>query len=606
MAFTSSLYPNERIIHDTSPHHLVAEPEGMSRGLDFSIRPYSGYDGLADSFPSNLLIDPSEYQARIQEMEERKSRLSDIVLQAGLPCKDQGQTNYSHDGQTEVLTETGWVRWPDYNWKDRLGTTNPLTGFLEFQAPTEGHAYEYDDELYHSTNRRIDFGVTRNHRMLVRKWDESKRTLSNDYSFQRADGLGWYVGLMAAPKGWIGTDLVEVEVPGDRRYDGDDFLAMLAMIVADGYAGGSESTRDWVSFCCFAEDRYPAVAALAQRIGFKEQPSRRGVWTRYGAAALAEWVRQNCYLSGQQLRSPWKKVPGIIRHTSQRQIEVFLRFFGDRSHSGQPSFFSTSQRVIDDLQELLLRVNKRSTVWKSTKFPDSVLEDGTVIHPRHPLHFLGVSETERLCLERKRHVETDHYKGLVYCATVPNGTLVTRRKGTVLISGNCWINAPTHCVEVLRVLQNQPMVILSPASAGAPIKNFSNQGGWGGEGLAWIIKNGLVPVDKWPANAIDRQYYTDANKTLALKYRVVEWMQVTPRTMPQVISLLLRRWPGAAGMSWWAHEITYYDVVWLDGGPAIRFRNSWGMAYGTQGFNILQGSKMIPDDYVSPSTVLAN
>src|SRR5690606_15743895 len=110
---------------------------------------------------------------------------------------------------------------------------------LEFQRPTEFHAYEYDDEMYYSTNRRLDFGVTRNHRMIVRRWDEAKRTLSDEYTEQRADELGWYVGMMAAPAGHIGTILDQVTVEGDRSYDGNDFIALLALLVADGYAGGS-------------------------------------------------------------------------------------------------------------------------------------------------------------------------------------------------------------------------------------------------------------------------------------------------------------------------------------------------------------------------------
>lgn len=169
----------------------------------------------------------------------------------------------------------------------------------------------------------------------------------------------------------------------------------------------------------------------------------------------------------------------------------------------------------------------------------------------------------------------------------------------------CWINAPTHCVEISRVIQNQEMVILSPASAGAPIKNFRNEGGWGKEGLEYIIEHGLVPVDKWPANAISRQYWTEDNKKIALNYRAVEWTECRPRNKQQFISSLFRRWPGAAGLNHWSHEVTYYDVIWLDGTAAVRFRNSWGMSYGTRGYGILQGSKMLPDDYVCVRTALA-
>ncbi len=169
----------------------------------------------------------------------------------------------------------------------------------------------------------------------------------------------------------------------------------------------------------------------------------------------------------------------------------------------------------------------------------------------------------------------------------------------------CWINAPSHCAELVRLRQNQKMVILSPASAGAQIKNFRNDGGWGKEGLDFIRANGLAPVSLWPANAIDRQYLTPETTQVMLDYRVDEWYECRPRNKAQLLSSLLRRMPGASGLNWWGHEVTYYEAVWLDGAPAIRARNSWGMSYGTNGFFILQGQKMLPDDYVCPLTAKA-
>lgn len=161
----------------------------------------------------------------------------------------------------------------------------------------------------------------------------------------------------------------------------------------------------------------------------------------------------------------------------------------------------------------------------------------------------------------------------------------------------CWINAPTHCVEINRLQQNQRTVSLSPASAGAQIKNYKNVGGWGKEGLLWILEKGLVPSAKWPDNAIDPRYATPENKQLALDYRTDEWIECKPRNEDQMISLLLRSAPGAGGYNWQSHETTLCDAVWLDGTAATRNRNSW-KNYGDFGFFILQGSRMLADDLV--------
>lgn len=172
----------------------------------------------------------------------------------------------------------------------------------------------------------------------------------------------------------------------------------------------------------------------------------------------------------------------------------------------------------------------------------------------------------------------------------------------------CWVNAPTHCVEVMRVIQNQAMVILSPASAGGPVTGFQNVGGWGKQALLYIIEKGLVPADKWPANAIDRRYNTPENRALALDYRVVEWWELKPRNLDELISCLLRRIPVAVGLNWWSHEVSYYDPVWVNGQIGVRDRNSWGMDWpnaGAGGYSILQGSRLLPDDAVAPRSVIA-
>jgi hypothetical protein len=141
----------------------------------------------------------------------------------------------------------------------------------------------------------------------------------------------------------------------------------------------------------------------------------------------------------------------------------------------------------------------------------------------------------------------------------------------------CWVNGPTHCTEIVRLLQNQPMVSLSPASAGAQITGYRNEGGWGKTALEFILSN-----------------------------RDDEWFELEPGNLDQLGSAVLRRIPVAVGYNWWSHEVSAVALKMVDGEPALIIDNSWGQSYGTKGRGVIQGRRMLPDDAVAPRTALAS
>ena len=82
------------IIDDHTPDRDLFPP-GKGRGLSLAGRePGYAYSSTARPLPPEWLIPRSEWQARIEEREAAKARLSDIVDQAKLPCKDQGTSNF--------------------------------------------------------------------------------------------------------------------------------------------------------------------------------------------------------------------------------------------------------------------------------------------------------------------------------------------------------------------------------------------------------------------------------------------------------------------------------------------------------------------------------
>jgi hypothetical protein len=63
---------------------------------------------------------------------------------------------------------------------------------------------------------------------------------------------------------------------------------------------------------------------------------------------------------------------------------------------------------------------------------------------------VGVSEYSREMSLLPKHISREKYSGTVWCVTVPNGLIVTRRNGKTLVSGNSSATADDHlCANVI-------------------------------------------------------------------------------------------------------------------------------------------------------------
>ena len=507
-----------------------------------------------------------------------------------------------HDEATEVLTERGFVKWTDYNWTDKLGTMNPETGSLEFQQCLEKHVYDYDGEMYFSDHGSLDFVLTPNHRMVVRPWNEQQRKLSLTNQFREIKDLGWYAGIPASTTGWTGIELERVSVDGSIELLGDDFVAMISLVCSDGWAGGElSSVRNQVSYCCFNEKRYQMVSDLSRRIGFNELPGRKGVWIRTDAA-LAKWCRENLYSSDVK-RAVNKEIPSVIHSVSERQIRLFLHYFGDKTHSDEYArcFYSSSKGMIDAIQSLLLKIGSRSRV-ASRDPKDTTMKDGRVIHGVNVAWECREWTSSNLSITRKRNLATDRYKGNVFCATVGNGTLITRRNGVLLVSGNsCNGYAASGSLAKARFLRGiQDKMKLSGAFIYSLINGGQDNGSALESGLKVIGTHGAPPESLVPWNMIYPKQQPSNAKAEALKHRGLKCYAVQTKQgfrtalaagFPVIVAVqagskfqrLNAQGIASADSGGGNHAIHCDDIRIIGGQEVYDTCNSWDVTYGDQG-----------------------
>lgn len=368
-----------------------------------------------------------------------------------------------HDDKTEVLTDLGWYKWPDYT-GGKLATFNPATEMMEFQEPIAIQRHWYTGEMYFSSHISLDFAVTPGHRFLNRNYNVKNRCYG-ERKFSEISKISYRTLIPSAPIGHAGAHLEKIKI-GDRTWDGTDLICLIALIISDGWVGGTENNWNRLSFCCFNKERRNLIASFAHKLGIKEVPGRDGVWLMTDSA-LANWFRANGFISNaEKFRSIYKCIPTLVKVSSKEQIDEFLNFFGDKSHNKNPGnrqFYSSSYAMSSDLQELLLRVGIRSSISKREARVGGINSNNVLINSENPSFTVVENYNNReiglLSGGKQSSLHSDYYSGEVFCATVPNSTLITRRNDKILISGNCTIAGLGHGAQLWTAMANDERVM---------------------------------------------------------------------------------------------------------------------------------------------------
>lgn len=370
-----------------------------------------------------------------------------------------------HSEDTEYLTEVGWKRFEDVADGVAVATMNTASGALEYQVPTERHSYSFEGELLHLQNRGIDAMVTPNHRFWTRPTAAMSRT-PKPWEFLAADTLATEClrgngGCMEIPvsASWRGRKIERFAIPPGGRINGRDgasppsknphrdteraeravvkyanrdvsmdaFLQFLGYFISEG---STTERRGPIMLSQNEGEVLERMVDVLKRLGF--DPSRtEGRPGQYSLtichSGLWEWLRENCGVGCSN-----KRLPRWVLDLEQEQIESLLNAMiegdGNRPPLGTEDAFvySTTSRVLSDqLHEIALRLGYALTTREEDRGENRSIRWISYGH-----------RDSRHLLQARKQIRTVPYSGKVTCFTVPNGTLVTRRNGRVLISGN--------------------------------------------------------------------------------------------------------------------------------------------------------------------------
>lgn len=384
-----------------------------------------------------------------------------IDLSANLgPVLDQGSLGSCSDEITEVLTDSGWKLFKDLYKDDKLASVDPKTGHLIFELPTRIIELDHDGDMYYGKNKyNLDFAFTPDHKMLIRKWNENKKTLNEEYEFVEMKNIGWHVGLMTNVN-YQGTN-DDKTFSENLNLPKSTWLKFLGIFVAKG------------KLCCHALQKVKVGENIEQNknhtiqlVACKEREKifiyevldelkikySKNIKDRikFNDKRIFNELKRMGYLG---TKTPFKFVPDFVFDLSADHIKDFLLgYFMENNceQNGQKNYYTSSKQLADDLQRLIFLSGNNSYI--------SETKNSTTKVTRKKYKVSEVKK-ELVSITKKDHVTIKHYKGKVYCAEVPTyHTLITRRNGIVIISSNCTANGIAGAIAFNENLNQKPYI----------------------------------------------------------------------------------------------------------------------------------------------------
>ena len=355
-----------------------------------------------------------------------------------------------YDDKTEILTRTGWKLFKDLVITDEVVT---LAGNeIEYQPPSRLIAEHYKSEMIHfgGFKATTDLLVTPNHMMYARKHQrqtKSGRTYEygKEFTLIRADKIK--KGSQFKRTGeWLGKEVPTFNPPQVLReingtisnlpdptrnptFKMDDWLEFLGYYIAEGCVRYKPKTNNYiVKIAQSPGEKRRKMIACVKRLGFKIRERPDGF--EFNSKSLVEYLKPLGY-------SYQKYIPREFMELSKRQLRILVAamMLGDGAIRGH--YATSSKRLADDFQELLLKAGYSGSISGHNKVGDTTscsLKTGRAITARHESWFVYQSKTDKCGV--RDHIEKVDYEGMVYCCEVPNHIIYVRRNGKSLWSGN--------------------------------------------------------------------------------------------------------------------------------------------------------------------------
>jgi glycosyltransferase involved in cell wall biosynthesis len=402
------------------------------------------------------------------------------------PCKDVQWIDNCYTPDTEVLTKAGWKFFKDTTASDEFCTMNPETHVIEYHKPEQLIEGDYKDNLYslkHEGNLKVDILVTKNHNIYAKEWKQSQDT---DWKFFKPEEiLGRKDIQFKKDAKWTGKETEYFELPPCFHNNGNIipakripmllWMEFMGYYLSEGSTTIAEQSHYIVQLRQNPGSLFERMFNLVQQMGYNVHANRQIPNSRL--VIYDKQLYDYLKILGKKDK---KYIPRDLFDCSREQLRIlfeammagdghnlYYRDLANRNSvhtKGGSSYATTSIRLRDDFQELLLKIGYSGAyrLQSPAGIPWNI--EGRSGVSNYDLWVIGISysmntPSKRGCYSYKESRWTSGWKeewipydGKVYCAVVPNHLMFVRRNGCVLWSGNSGFRKRGYTEDIVEKL----------------------------------------------------------------------------------------------------------------------------------------------------------
>jgi ribonucleotide reductase beta subunit family protein with ferritin-like domain/intein/homing endonuclease len=322
------------------------------------------------------------------------------------------------DNQTELLTSSGWKNVQDLTINDEIAQYNLNSKNISFVQPLKVVNYDYKGIMHHYYGQNIDMCVTPNHDLILinphtrkvkKKKSEEGKWIGNYLSPVSGKGIGSKKELFPLEK-----LLIAIQADGSLR----------------GLCPQSKDTWKTVDFKLKKANKIKYLKEILHNanIEYSEKKQENG-FSVFTFALPKDINIKNIKNFG------WVNTKEISYEWANSFIKE-LMYWDCNKRGENASYYNTNLEAIEKAQIISVLGGYKAQISINRTAEESmqlVLPQGKVPLKCKDCYVLNLKPTFETTLQNKEDI---NYDGKVYCVSVPEQNLISRRNGKVVFTGN--------------------------------------------------------------------------------------------------------------------------------------------------------------------------